>query len=1240
ILNIHDAGDTADNTGVLTFNTLTGLSPAAVTYVTVEDLNVHLGLGADILGIQSTAATTDTVVDDAGGPDVITVSNAASTLHSIDGLLTIDAGPGDDAVSDSTGTIPHDTLIFSDLGDTADNAGVLASHTITGFGLPRPVTYWSVGEIVLSLGSGDDNVFVESTHATLTTINTGDETPVVNQVNDTINIDTISGPTTLNAGGGNDLVRVNYDQAGRQTFRAGIGSALTLHGQAGSDRYEIGLSGLGSSLINVYDQSPSGDLGVDSMSIYGTQTSDFFLFRPGMIAAIEVDADRNPVSNGRIERVNYDSDLNGTVGVFGRDGDDTFVFDDTSSAMSVYGDAGNDTFQIGQIYQSPRDVNAGLAPEDVFPTTLITRGYLSNGTSEPLTAYGGAGNDSFNVYHTSAETFLYGEEDDDSFRVRAFVKVDPNDPKKPYTNINGGQGADFIEYAVNAPINIEGGDGYDTLTVVGTEFGDDFMVASNGIFGAGLPIRYAGIEKVVVDGMEGNDTFFIDSTGDGVQVELFGGLGSDTFNVDGGTEAGVPIYVVGTNLGGHSGIIENVISQSGADYQNLFVEDVSAVVADSDAPGIIITLKDTPMRAVEGGGAVLRYEVVLTRPPEEDVQVTASPSGPKESDLAAGAKGIVLSTAAALVLTNGNPRGVTLVFTKDNWANPQTVYIAAPDDLVAEGTQDYVIQHTVKQGASADDGGAYDKLKVASLAAKVVDNDVASVIVTETLGSTVVAEERTDAPFNEDTYQVVLSKQPASDVTVAIAADGQVVVAGGTTLTFTTANWNSPQTVRLTAATDTAKEGFHYSRITHEITSDPSAFFNVSLTDVVRGLADAINGDVLEAFTVTVSGDTLTIERDTPFTILADSPAGALSPTAVAKVGSVWQTTVAVSGLTGHAQRGDTWTITLDGKEYAYVAGRNGEAVYVAPVDVEVVDTQVPDVLVTQTGGETHVTEPTSYQVIGTGQVTDSAWTTATITFTGTGYYWETWSVTLSGKNFSYSPTPAAYWEGAATIAGSLAAAIDATAEYSATVTGATITISSAAGQAFVPQCTIVNPAGAGSMAVAGVTASPDSFVADFGSAIMGETDLHDSLSTAQSLDAGRWSLGADPDVANATVTPHLTVVATGDNTIDYYAFRLDAASAASPITAVFDIDYGFEFKGGEPWWGSKLMLYRQVDAQQTVLIAEGTGVSDPSGVGAGGSTYWLDDFLAVELTEPGTYYLQVSNWLPWWSYWTTGYYG
>jgi hypothetical protein len=96
--------------------------------------------------------------------------------------------------------------------------------------------------------------------------------------------------------------------------------------------------------------------------------------------------------------------------------------------------------------------------------------------------------------------------------VRAFVKVDPNDPKAPYTNINGGQGADFVSYTVNAPVRIDGGDGFDTLTVVGTEFGDDFVINEKGVYGAGLYITYAGLEKIVVDALEGNDRFFIAGT--------------------------------------------------------------------------------------------------------------------------------------------------------------------------------------------------------------------------------------------------------------------------------------------------------------------------------------------------------------------------------------------------------------------------------------------------------------------------------------------------------------------------------------------------------------------------------------------------------------------------------------------------------------------------------------------------------------------------------------------------------
>ena len=283
----------------------------------------------------------------------------------------------------------------------------------------------------------------------------------------------------------------------RTASAAMVALAVTLHGQQGSDRYEIGLAGEISSRINVFDQS-QGDPGINRLRIFGTNQVDFFLLRAnkdigqGMVAAIEVDADRVPVAGGVIERINYDGDISGAVEIFGRDGNDTFVFDDTLAPVTAFGDAGDDTFQIGQVFQSFRDgrnPDNGLAEEDYFETTQITRGFLSNGVSQSTTLFGGTGRDNFTVYRNLAELFLFGDEDDDTFTVRAFVKVDPNDPKAPFTNINGGQGADFVAFTVNAPVRIDGGDGFDTLTVIGTEFGDDFVVTDKGVFGAGLFIR-------------------------------------------------------------------------------------------------------------------------------------------------------------------------------------------------------------------------------------------------------------------------------------------------------------------------------------------------------------------------------------------------------------------------------------------------------------------------------------------------------------------------------------------------------------------------------------------------------------------------------------------------------------------------------------------------------------------------------------------------------------------------------
>ena len=175
------------------------------------------------------------------------------------------------------------------------------------------------------------------------------------------------------------------------------------------------------------------------------------------------------------------------------------MLDDNAVPTTIFGNGGNDTFQVGQLYASARDGSNpgnGLDPSDYFATTQTTDGFLSDGVSYATTLYGGDGDDTFIVDHNLATLWLYGQDGNDTFTVQAFVKVNPNDPDAPFTNINGGGGADFISYTVDAPVKIDGGDGLDTIVVVGTDFGDTFVITDRGIFGAGLYVSFTNVEKV------------------------------------------------------------------------------------------------------------------------------------------------------------------------------------------------------------------------------------------------------------------------------------------------------------------------------------------------------------------------------------------------------------------------------------------------------------------------------------------------------------------------------------------------------------------------------------------------------------------------------------------------------------------------------------------------------------------------------------------------------------------------
>ena len=421
----------------------------------------------------------------------------------------------------------------------------------------------------------------------------------------------------------------------------GIRALVTLDGQQGGDTYGVNtIGGRTNSLINVFDTGDKSD-GNDSLTITGTDYGDVFLLRAAtaddglaFIALINGPTPLTPSNTDPVERVNYNSNLE-AITVNGGNGDDQFYVDDTRAIITLNGDAGNDFFQIGQLYKSRRTPDlANIAPEDVFATIDTTQGWLSNGISRGMVINGGIGDDNFIVFHNLDTLNLYGDDGNDTFLIQAFALAGSQEDHRQFTDLSGGAGADLIQYAVNAPVNIDGGDGFDTVVVIGTEFNDDFVITENGVFGAGLNVNFVNIESLVVDGGAGDDRFFVLGTSPDWTTEIDGGLGSDFVSVQGPTPAN---GVISNTLLGHSGIITHgVESSSGSNYAGIPVVGISANVADNDVPGVVVTTTDGQNMVVQGDGTSFTlgahtadsYSVVLTRPPTSGatISVKVTPS--------------------------------------------------------------------------------------------------------------------------------------------------------------------------------------------------------------------------------------------------------------------------------------------------------------------------------------------------------------------------------------------------------------------------------------------------------------------------------------------------------------------------------------------------------------------------------------------------------------------------------------
>ena len=200
---------------------------------------------------------------------------------------------------------------------------------------------------------------------------------------------------------------------------------------------------------------------------------------------------------------------------------------------------------------------------------------------------------------------------------------------------------------------------------------------------------------------------------------------------------------------------------SGGDYAG---ETASVAVTVTDDESVGLTVSTTALGVAEGDDG--EYTVRLATQPT--AQVTVAITGHSGTDL----------TLA--------PASASLTFTTATWNTAQTVTVSAGED--DDGANDAAtLLHTASGGDYAGE--------TASVSVTVTDDDEAGLTVSTTaLGVT---------EGDDGEYTVRLATQPSATVTVAITGQASTDLTLDTaSLTFTTASWNTAQTVTVSAGED------------------------------------------------------------------------------------------------------------------------------------------------------------------------------------------------------------------------------------------------------------------------------------------------------------------------------------------------------------------------------------------------------------------------------------------------------
>ena len=378
---------------------------------------------------------------------------------------------------------------------------------------------------------------------------------------------------------------------------------------------------------------------------------------------------------------------------------------------------------------------------------------------------------------------------------------------------------------------------------------------------------------------------------------------------------------------------------SGGDYEGVATAEVEVSIIEDDTAGVAIST--TALEVPEGETG--RYTVVLDTEPTADVTVAIQV--PDNAEIAVDQ--------------------TELTFTAAHWNTPQTVAVTANQDDDAVADDPVVLTHAVS-------GGDYEGVATAEVEVSITEDDTAGVAISTTA---------LEVPEGETgRYTVVLDTEPTADVIVAIQVpDNADITVDQTTLTFTAAHWNTPQTVAVTAAQDDDAVADDPVTITHAVSGGD--YEGVATADVEVSIIEDDTAEVTISITAleVPEGDAksytvvLTSQPTADATVAIQVPENAditVDQTTLTFTAAHWNTpqTVAVTAAQDDDAVADDPVVLTHA-----VSGGDYEGVATAEVEVSIIEDDTAEVTISTTALEVPEGDAKSYTVVLTSQPTADA---------------------------------------------------------------------------------------------------------------------------------------------------------------------------------------------------------------------------------------------------------------------------